>query len=323
MSTDSQEQEIDLGQLSKKIGDLFQKLIDSFFDFILFLKRNIIIVATLFILGIVLGYFLDKKTKEYDHEIVVLPNFGSVDYLYSKIKLINSKRKEGDTLFLKSIGIKQPKELGLLEVEPIIDVYSFIQQRESNFDLIKLMAEDGDLDKIIENETTSKNYPFHLIKIKTRKAENRKEFIDPIMNYLESSDYFSSIQKEMLSSLKIEIASNEETITQINNILNEFNNTTGSNSKSDKLIYYNENNQLNDVIKSKEEIIKKLTNNRVSLINYQKTIKEVTSTLNIKDTKGTNGKLKLVLPFLFVFLFLMVVFISKFYKSQMSKRNLV
>lgn len=322
MSTNSQDQEIDLGQLSKKIGNFFQTLIDSFFEFILFLKRNIIIIAALFILGVVLGYFLDKKTKVYDHEIVVLPNFGSVDYLYSKINLINSKIKEGDTVFLKSIGIKEPKKLDLVEVEPIIDVYRFIEQRESNFDLIKLMAEDGDLDKIIEDKITSKNYPFHLILIKTQKKFKKDEFIDPIMSYLESSEYFSVVQKEMFQSLKTEIASNEQTIIQINNILNEFNNTTASNSKSDKLIYYNENNQLNDVIKSKEEVVNKLTNNRISLINYQKTIKEVTSTLNIKNTKGTNGKLKLVLPFLFVFLFMIVVFMIKFYKRQMIKRNL-
>jgi hypothetical protein len=323
MSTNSQDQEIDLSVLSQKIGDFFQKMIDSFFDFILFIKRNIIIIVLLFVIGIVLGYFMDKKSKQYDHEVVVLPNFNSVDYLYSKIKLINSKRKEGDTLFLKSIGIKEPKKLGLIEVEPIVDVYKFINQRESNFDLIKLMAEDGDFDKIIESETTAKNYPYHLIKIKTKNYLKKEDFIVPIMDYLEDSEYFSIVQKEMLSSLKMEIEANEETIIQINNILNEFNNTTGSNSKSDKLIYYNENNQLNDVIKSKEEIIGKLTGNKISLINYQKTIKEVSSTLNIKDTKGTNGKMKLILPFLFVFLFMTVVFVRKFYKRQMLKRNLI
>lgn len=322
MSANSQEQEIDLSQLSKKIGGLFQKLIDSVFDFILFLKRNIIIVTVLFISGIVIGYFLDEETKEYDHEIVVLPNFGSVDYLYSTVKLINSKRREGDSVFLKSIGIKNPKKLGMIEVEPIIDVYQFIQQRESNFDLIKLMSEDGDLDKIIENKTTAKNYPYHLIKIKSKDAVKKEDYILPIMNYLESSDYFSVVQKEMLSSLKMEIASNEQTITQINNILNEFNNTSASNAKSDKLIYYNENNQLNDVIKSKEEIVNRLTNNKISLINYQKTIKEVSATLNIKNTKGANGKLKFVLPLLFVFLFLGVVIFRKFYKNQMAKRNI-
>ncbi len=319
MSTNSQDQEIDLGQLSKKIGGFFQKLIDSFFDFILFLKRNIIIVASLFILGIVLGYFLDKKTKVYDHEVVVLPNFNSVDYLYAKINLINSKRKENDTLFLKSIGIKEPKKFNLIEIEPIVDVYDFIQEKESNFELIKLMAEDGDLDKIIENETTAKNYQFHLIKIKTSKSTKKENLITPVLKYLETSDYFSNIQKEMQSSLNIEIKSNEETLKQINDILNEL----PKQSTKSTSVYISENNQLNEVINSKEQLINKQTYNRIRLINYQSIIKEVSSTLNIKDTKGANGKLKIVLPFLFFFLFMMIVFFRKFYKKQMNKRNLV
>ena len=319
MSTNSQEQEIDLGQLSKKIGGFFQKLIDSFFDLILFIKRNILIIAILFILGIVLGYFMDKEAKKYDHEIVVLPNFKSVDYLYSKINLINAKKKENDTLFLKSIGIKEPKKFSLIEVEPIINVYEFIQESESNFELIKLMAEDGDLEKIIENETTAKNYQYHLIKIKTSKSIKKDDLITPILKYLEASDYFSNIKKEMQLSLDVEIKSNEETLSQINNILNELPKQSGKSTS----VYISENNQLNEIIQSKKDLINKQTYNKIRMINYQNVIKEVTSTLNIKNTKGTNGKMKLILPVLFVFFFMVIVFARKFYKKQMLKRNLI
>ena len=319
MSTDSQEQEIDLGQLSKKIGGFFQKLIDSFFDLILFIKRNILIIAILFILGIVLGYFMDKEAKKYDHEIVVLPNFKSVDYLYSKINLINAKKKENDTLFLKSIGIKEPKKFNLIEVEPIINVYEFIQESESNFELIKLMAEDGDLEKIIENETTAKNYQYHLIKIKTSKSIKKDDLITPILKYLEASDYFSNIKKEMQLSLDVEIKSNEETLSQINNILNELPKQSGKSTS----VYISENNQLNEIIQSKKDLINKQTYNKIRMINYQNVIKEVTSTLNIKNTKGVNGKMKLILPVLFVFFFMVIVFARKFYKKQMLKRNLI
>ena len=319
MSTNSQEQEIDLGQLSKKIGGFFQKLIDSFFDLILFIKRNILIIAILFILGIVLGYFMDKKAKQYDHEIVVLPNFKSVDYLYSKINLINAKKKENDILFLKSIGIKEPKKFNLIEVEPIINVYEFIQESESNFELIKLMAEDGDLEKIIENETTAKNYQYHLIKIKTSKSIKKDDLITPILKYLEASDYFSNIKKEMQLSLDVEIKSNEETLSQINNILNELPKQSGKSTS----VYISENNQLNEIIQSKKDLINKQTYNKIRMINYQNVIKEVTSTLNIKNTKGTNGKMKLILPVLFVFFFMVIVFARKFYKKQMLKRNLI
>lgn len=319
MSTNSQEQEIDLGQLSKKIGDFFQKLIDSFFDFILFIKRNIIIIISLFVIGIVLGYFIDKKSKQYDHEIVVLPNFKSVDYLYSKINLLNAKRKENDTLFLKSIGIKEPKKFSLIEVEPIINVYEFIQESESNFELIKLMAEDGNLENIIENKTTAKNYQYHLIKIKTSKSIKKDDLITPILDYLETSDYFSNIKKEMQLSLDVEIKSNDETLNQINDILNELPKQSGKSTS----VYISENNQLNEIIQSKKDLINKQAYNKVRLINYQNIVKEVTTTLNIKNTKGINGKMKLILPFLFVFLFMIIVFVRKFYKKQMQKRNLI
>lgn len=319
MSTNSQEQEIDLGQLSKKIGGFFQKLIDSFFDLILFIKRNILVIAILFILGIVLGYFLDKKSKLYDHEIVVLPNFKSVDYLYSKINLINAKRKESDTIFLKSIGIKEPKKFRLIEVEPIVNVYEFIQESESNFGLIKLMAEDGDLEKIIENKTTAKNYQYHLIKIKTSKSIKKDDLITPILKYLETSDYFSSVKKEMQLSLNVEIKSNDETLNQINNILNELPKQSGKSTS----VYISENNQLNEIIQSKKDLINKQTYNKIRLINYQKIIKEVSSTLNIKDTEGANGKMKLILPILFVLLFMILVSVRKYYKRQMLKRNLI
>lgn len=39
MSTNSQDQEIDLGQVFKKIGDFYQLILDKIFDFILFLKK--------------------------------------------------------------------------------------------------------------------------------------------------------------------------------------------------------------------------------------------------------------------------------------------
>jgi len=163
-----------------------------------------------------------------------------------------------------------------------------------------------------------KNYLYHLIKIKTSKSIKNEDLITPILKYLETSEYFSNVKKEMQLSLEYEIKSNDETLKQINDILNEL---PKQSSKSTS-VYISENNQLNEVINSKEQLINKQTYNRVRLINYQNIIKEVSSTLNIKDTEGANGKLKIVLPFLFVFLFMMIVFFRKFYKKQMNKRNL-
>src|SRR5690606_23744407 len=126
-----------------------------------FFVRNWIIILILILTGFGLGILLDKTQKSYEHQIIVTPNFGSTDYLYSKIDLIDSKIKENDTLFLKNVvGIQQSKNLKSIEIKPIADVYNFIQNKPENFELIKLMAEDGDINKVLQENITSKNYTF-------------------------------------------------------------------------------------------------------------------------------------------------------------------
>jgi uncharacterized membrane protein len=81
MSLNSQDQEIDLGQVFSKVSSFFSGLVDNFFDFIFFLIKNSVIIIVLLVIGVGAGYFLDKSAKVYNHEVIVSPNFGSVDYL--------------------------------------------------------------------------------------------------------------------------------------------------------------------------------------------------------------------------------------------------
>lgn len=320
--TNQNDQEIDLGQLSKKIGEKVQLFIDWMFDGFLFIIRNKFIVGGLFILGAGLGFYMDKTIKEYDHQVIVTPNFGSTDYLYSKINLINSKIKEGDTIFLKNIGIKKPKEFSKIEVEPIVDVYRFIGGNEQNFEMLKLMAEDGDLKKIVEDNLTSKNYQFHLISYVTEEVSTEEEILNPLLGYLNENEFYKKVQKEYINNINIKIKENDSIISQIDGILNQFSKAVGSNQKSDKLVYYNENTQLNEVIKTKEALINEQGLKRLELVTSDKIIKENSFTLNIENRKALNGKKKLILPFLFVALFLLFGVLRSFYRRQLAKRNL-
>jgi hypothetical protein len=119
----TEEQEIDLSQISKKIGSVFQAFQAFLFNGIQFFVKNGIVIIILLIVGFGLGFYLDINKKTYDHQIIVTPNFKSTDYLYSKIDLINSKIIKGDTVFLKnSIGLKHPKIVKGIKIEPITDV---------------------------------------------------------------------------------------------------------------------------------------------------------------------------------------------------------
>ena len=314
------DQEIDLMQISRKIGNIFQDFNTFLFRCIRFFVKNAVVILILFVLGFGVGMFLDSTKKTYNHEIIVTPNFGSTDYLYSKIDLLTAKINERDTAFLKSIGIQEPTKITKITIEPIVDVYGFINNSEQNFELLKLMSEDGDLKSIVKETTTSKNYAFHTITLLTKGITESKKGIQPLLNYLNTSDYYNRIQKVSVENIQQKIKTNDAIVSQIDGILNEFSNSaSGNHQKSDKLVYYNENTQLNDVIKTKESLIKEIGNLKVALLSSDKIIKDNSTTINKENTTSINGKLKLILPLVFILIFILIRFFIAFYKKQSLK----
>lgn len=317
-----EDQEIDLAVISAKIKDFLQSINTGIFKAIQFVIKNIIIFVILFAIGIALGLYLDKNNKVYNHEIIVQPNFGSVDYLYSKIDLIESKIRENDTVYLKSIGIKDAGAIAKIEIKPIVDIYRFINSNtQQNFDLLKLMAEDGDMKQIVEDKITSKNYTYHMISFKTKKRTNHKETVEPILNYLNNSPFYAEVQKVFIDNIHAKMKGNDLIISQIDGFLNSFSNAIGGNVKNDKLVYYNENTQLNDVIQSKNKLITEQGTLRLNLVDVNKIIKENSSILNIQDMQSVNGKLKIILPLFFISLYILLLFFLKFYRKQSAKNK--
>ena len=315
MSTNSQEQEIDLSQIGKSISKAFQNVINKCFDLLFFIQKKIIIVVFLFILGVGLGVFLDKEPN-YTTDIVVIPNFGSNEYLYNKIDLIAAKLKEKDGAFFKSIGISNIKDFNSIEILPINGIYNFINSdsQKSNFEFVKLMAEDGDIEKIIQDDVTSKNYYLHGINIKTTIAYEKKDLIEPILKYLQQTDYFTKLQKVYQNNLVEKVAANKLLITQIDQIILNLteNKTSGG-------VTISENSGLSELITKKDQLV---TENQILAIHkleYDKVVKDQTISLNQMNTKGVNNKMKLILPFLFISLFLLGYWFSQVYKQQKKR----
>jgi hypothetical protein len=318
MSTNSQEQEIDLSQIGKSISKVFQNIINKFFDLLFFIQKKIIIVAILFILGVGLGIYLDKEPN-YTTDIVVIPNFGSNEYLYDKVNLIALKLKEKDAAFFKAIGISNIKDFNSIEIQPINGIYNFINSdsQKENFEFIKLMAEDGDIEKIIQDNVTSKNYHLHGINIKTAIAYEKKDLIEPILNYLQQTDYFSKLQKVYQSNLVEKVAANKLLITQIDQLI-----VTLSQSKSVGGVTISQNSGLTELINKKDALLNENQVLAIHNLEYDKVIKDQNISLNQMNTKGVNNKLKLILPFLFVSLFLLGYWFSQVYKQQKKRIQL-
>lgn len=323
MSTNSQqqneEQELDLSMVSKKIDGFFQWFKDAIFDSIQFVFRHKIVIGLLFVLGVGLGLYLDKTNKTYDNFITVKPNYGSVDYLYTKVALLDAIVREKDTAFLEKIGIEDPSKVSYIDIKPVIDVYQFVNSNsERNFEMLKLISEDSDMKKVLEESTTSKNYPFHIIYFRTKNKTTRAKTVEPLLRFLNDNNYYKKIQTEYLKTVQTKIAANALIISQIDGFLNGLSNP--NNPKSDKLVYFNENSPLKDVIEMKDRIVREQADIKLDLINLDKVIKETSTAVNIENNESVNGKLKFVLPVFFILLYVLGHFFVVFYKDQRLKR---
>ena len=316
MSTNSQDQEIDLGQIGTGIKNFFNGIVNSIFDFIFFVKKKLVIIGGLFVVGVALAFLLDSKT--YNHEISVIPNFGSNEYLYKKIEQIDTKLREEDEAFFKQLGIKNFKDVISVEIEAFPAIYNFVNNKEqgNNFELIKLMAEDGNIDKIMKDEITSKNYYHHKISIQTKGMFKKEEFINPILNYLNTNTYFEVQQKVYQKNLSDKITLNDSLINQIDKliVLLSSNNSSGTISISEK-------NSIPELVEKKDRLISEkqylLTNENI----FDKIIKEESSIINIRDYKPLLLNNKILFPLALILLYLLSYFLFNTYKKQSARFN--
>jgi hypothetical protein len=318
-----EDQEIDLSKISKEARKFSQEISKQIYKGIRFIIKNGIVITLFLLTGFGLGLYLDETNKIYSNEITVTPNFGSTDYLYTKIHLINSKIIDGDTLFLKnSIGLKNPKIIKSIKIWPVVDVFKFIEDKPENFQLIKLMAEEGNIKDIVLESMTSKNYKYHKISLITNGLVDNIETVQPLLDFLNDTDHYEKIQHETINNIQIKMVQNDTIISQINDVLNGFSNKGNRDNKRDNLVYYNENTQLNDIITTKEALIKAQGEDRINLIGFEKIVLLNSSVLNIQNKSLFNGRQKMALPFVFISGFFLLVFCRRFYENQKAAHNI-
>ncbi|CCG54675.1 Probable transmembrane protein of unknown function [Flavobacterium indicum GPTSA100-9 = DSM 17447] len=316
MSNNIQDQELDLTQIGQGIKNFFNKIINKCFDFLFFIIEKKVVIISLFILGVIGGYFLDKG-KTYSHTIAVIPNFGSNDYLYNQIDFLDKKLAEKDTLFFNSIGVKNSKNILSFEVEATQQIYNFITDRErgpQNLELIKLMAEDGDIDKILKDELTSKQYYLQNIIITTKGKFKREQLVDPFLKYLNNSLFFLKQKETNQENVKEKIALNDSLIKQIDGIIQVL-----SKNNSNSSITISEKSSVAELIDKKDKLIQESQYLKLNDNIYDKVIKDENVSINNLNKTPIFLKMKVILPLLLIFIYLLFYSFSKLYKKQKAR----
>lgn len=301
----SSNNEIDLLKVSNSLKNGLTKSLKIIPNTLNFIKRNILILVGLLIIGIVAGYFYNKYEKAYNSNIIVTPNFETVDYLYEKITLLNSHIQQNDKDFLQKVGINPSYKIYKVEVKPISDLYRFLNQEDKYFDIFNTLSENNDAKKVAEDFSTSKNFPKHLLTVSSKTKIDQK-VLDNIIKYLNTSDYYQVARVQVLKNSNEKIVINDSIIKQIDAILKN-----AGTAKNNTSIFFNEQSQLNDLIDQKNKAVAENHYLKVEKFNLKYIVAPLDFSKNIEDNTGLKGKYHLVFPLILIGLFIVISLIKK------------
>ncbi|WP_340201015.1 hypothetical protein [Ascidiimonas sp. W6] len=204
-------EEIDLGQLFKLIGDVFNRFfsfIASIFKgifkavilFLLFLQKHILKFAIAGILGFAIGYYLEiKEGLLYESTMMVEPNFNSVQQLYNNIAFYDELARAEETTAL-ALALNISSEDAALIKEVRVESFADENQKIKLFD--KFIRElDTITIKTIDFESYLKNFNsldarFHKIVMTTKRSDVASKTQKAIVNSIQSNSYFK-LQKDV------------------------------------------------------------------------------------------------------------------------------
>ena len=299
-TTSSEEQEVDVKHLTNRVEGMYDNFIFNLYRLFRFFKRRWYVILLLFGIGIGLGMYLDStKSSRLRHELLIVPNFGSVDYIYQKIK-------NYDRLGLNKelIASNAGNEVYKLKIEPVYDAYNYILTDPVHFEAFKILSERAiDLEKYSKSKLASKNYKYHILTVYTDGLGDTEMTIGKILEELNADEYFNKrkeIEKDNMVRKRDEVA---KSIQQINGLFERL----GSENKVND-ITLNAYPELPDLLTAKEGLLKQLNAIDVQMIEQNKVVYMATKIMNIRVSPFLPNFI--VLPFLFIFCYIALAYFN-------------
>ena len=258
------------------------------------------------LVGVLLGYFLTDNDKPSSKEATVLVkiNFDAGNYVYDTVDLINLKISSEDIdFFIQEIKLNEDETIDEVSISPVIDIKDImakdIQANEIRALFENLEYEDG----FSVTEGFKSDYDYHFIKVNVSNNSSI-ETINKVIDYFNNNPLFAELKERNLQRISSIISDNEQTIKQIDKLLNYYTAETSTNNS--QLYIDNKNLRPNDLIKTKIT----LQSENQELKRESLTSKETVITINESNVLIENNSLasnKMVYyPFLFLLIYLIV-----------------
>jgi hypothetical protein len=285
--------EIDLGVVFEKIKSFFKSILIGIIQIFQFFWKHKFVLAGLIVIGVGIQLYL-KSTSEstYLNQFFVRTNYGSTEYVYSKVNSINSKLETGDSLYNEYIFGEYYDRVKEVEVVPVIDVYGLVNKSEENKEAFELLLDEfGDI-SFLEDEININEYPTHKIKIYIKGQADNEMISNRLYDHLASNLYYNELKTATLESYKDQLQQNKAIRTQIDSILKDQKGNLFP-KLDNNVINFSGSQDLKELLIQKQELLLNDLSLRNRLSLNGEVLKIIDSSFGIYDAERTRSFLKI------------------------------
>lgn len=319
----SSNDEIDLGQLFNMIGKGFNNLFTWFLRSFLYIKKNLLILFGLAIVGAIIGFGLNQiVTDKLKTEVIVKPNLESKDYLYDVVKEIQANIKAGDTIFFKKIGITSSNLKGYnITIDRILDKDNSSDDNLEYLELLEKFQDNGQFTDIIRLELLRKSSLEHRISITYKDPKNGLLFTEKVMEYINSNNYYNELIGINQENAQERIRQNKALLVQIDELIGRYSDrmTSTESQLTDQRIILDNEKQLDiaELFKLKNTLIRDIERKKMELQEQQDAISIIYFGEPQLEQNSFFGKRIVLLPLIFIAIFFSIDLIR--YLNKKSK----
>ncbi|MFL2643050.1 MAG: hypothetical protein EVA44_04830 [Flavobacteriales bacterium] len=316
-SNNNAQEEMDLILLFNKAGTLFLKIILFFFRGI----KEILLVwkklAAVIILGAVLGYIVEnitEKTSSKEASILLRINFDAGNFVYDAINLINQKiETEDEQFFISDLKFNEDEVLGEISIKPIIDLKDILKD-EIKANEIRTLFENLEFeDNLAMTEGFKSDYEYHILTLDISSSASSSS-IKKIIDYFNTNPLFIGLKERQLQSISTTIFNNEQTIKQIDKLIEKYSSADNFEKSSSQLYIDNKTYLPNELIKTKIQLEEQNEELKGERILSTETVMAVNDTSVLIQQEGLADNKIIYYPILLVLAFIIGGIFLKLYR---------
>lgn len=296
---------IDLFFVFRKTNELYKTFLISIFRALSFFIKNWIIILILIVAGLIFGFF-SQKNYEAPKEMSALIriNFGTGNYVYSSVDLLNEKINNRDSIFLKNLKLWKNNSsiIRSVAIEPVINFKKLIEDYGPSNRTFEILLDNYDFDgNNSASETFIYDYKYHKMTISLDPSATSVS-VSYIIDYLNKNEILQILAEEGIYNIQDRINSNTEMISQINGLIDTYtNNQMTSGNTSEPIVL---DKDISGLIDKKRAIQSQLEAYREEKV-VSKNIVVMISKADLVQSKTSFFKNKLILyPAFLLFIFI-------------------